>query len=250
MSAEVMASSEGDSKIATLEIESEIQQIDNNDIQNEDLKDTHINLADLSLNDDSYLNSAIGKDKVFDNFTLKKNKYKYNDNEDDFRLVDKIKTNININSASLNTLASFNSNSNNMLSNSTNLNSYIDDGSLFDLKTSHQLSVVNSNTTIHVTEENRNSNNELNEPHHDLTENEFIDIDLEDKVDRMVNELNDSTDLHDTELSNQDNVYQYDEYDVDDLLVDDDMILKALLNIDNGTTVLLNRVKQNCSSCK
>jgi len=262
-----MQSSEEENIIATLEVNNEMQQNDDNNIQDNDSISSldlkgHINLTDLPLNDDSYLNSAIEKEKLFDDISLKKNKIKYknnnddndddndnnNDNDNDTKLLNKVKTNININSASLNTLASYNSS--NVLNRSTNLNSYIDDGSMFDLKASHQLSIVNSNTTINVSEENHNMNNELKEPHHELTENEFIDIDLEDKVENMVKELTDSTDLQDSELNYQDKTNQYEEYDVNDILVNSDMILKSLLNIDNGSTVLLNRVKQNCNSCK
>ncbi|ORX83149.1 RhoGAP-domain-containing protein [Anaeromyces robustus] len=251
MSAEVISSNDTGNKIATLEVTDSLDQIDNKDIPNDDsnssldLKVTHINLTDLSLKDDSYLNSAIGKNQVFDDFTLKKENLKHND--DEFNLADKIKTNININSASLNTLASFNSN--NMLNNSTNLNSYFDDGSLFDLKASHQLSIVNSNTTIHVSEDNHNLNR--NGPR-EVTENpEFIDIDLEDpELQNRKNGVNNSTEPQETEL-NEENLNEYNDYDaVDEFLIDDEIILKSLLNIDNGTTVLLNRVKQNCNSCK
>ena len=253
MSAEVMQNSEGNTKVTTINDDDSFEKIDKNNTQNDDsisdLKVTQINLSDLQLNDDSYLNSAIGKNKVFDDYTIKKNKFKYKDEDDEFRLADKIKTNININSASLNTLANFNSN--NMLSNCTNLSSYINDGSLLDLKTSHQLSIVNSNTTIHVSDDKYNSNNVLNEPHPELTENsDFIDIDLEDKVEKMVNELPDNFPTNETELENQDNINQYNELDFDDMLIDDETILKSLLNIDNGITVLLNRLKQNCNSCK
>jgi len=70
MSAEVMPSNEDDSNIVAL--------MDSYHDVEEDLSSTektNINLTDLSLNDDSYLNSAIGKDKVFNDFTLKKKRY-------------------------------------------------------------------------------------------------------------------------------------------------------------------------------
>jgi len=252
MSAEVAPSNEPDTNVASLDLNDTYLDVEeDNNVPNDDstssldLKVTHINLSDLPLNDDSYLNSAIGKDKVFDDFSLKKNKY--NKDNDEYPLTDKIKTNININSASLNTLASFNSS--NMLSNSTNLNSYIDDGSLFDLKASHQLSIVNSNTTINVSEDNHNATH--NEPQ-ELTENsEFIDIDLNQETPNGMN-TSDSSEFKDAKyVPNDSNINQYDDdFDLDDILIDDNMILKSLLNIDNGTTVLLNRVKQNCNSCK
>ncbi|OUM62602.1 hypothetical protein PIROE2DRAFT_11086, partial [Piromyces sp. E2] len=244
MSAEVIPSNEADTSI---ELHDTYHDINENDIPKDDsnssldLKVTHINLTDLSLNDDSYLNSAIGKDQVFQDYTIKKEKYMKEN--DDYGLAEKIKTNININSASLNTLAS--TNSNNMLSNGINLSSYIDDGSLFDLKASHHYSVINSNTTINVSEEHNVNNNEFTE------NSDFIDIDLEDKD--VSNELKatDSSEFKDAEYDDDPNINQYDDdYDFDDVFVDDDMILKSLLNIDNGTTVLLNRVKQNCNSCK
>jgi len=245
MSAEVIQNSEADTSV---ELHDTYHDIDESNIPNDDsnssldLKVTHINLTDLSLNDDSYLNSAIGKDQVFQDYTLKKEKY-MKDN-DDYGFADKIKTNININSASLNTLAS--NGSNNFLSNGSNLDSYIDDGSIFNLKSSHQFSIINSNTTINVSEEHNANNNEFTE------NSEFIDIDLEDKDISVELKATDSSEFKDAEYGEDDpNINQYDDdYDLDDVFVDDDMILKSLLNIDNGTTVLLNRVKQNCNSCK
>jgi len=74
---------------------------------------------------------------------------------------------------------------------------------------------------------------------------------LEDKENNKGVAVNDSSDLKDTEYVSNEHLNQFeDDYDIDDVFVDDDMILKSLLNIDNGTTVLLNRVKQNCNSCK
>jgi len=247
MSAEVIPSNEADTNIDSLDLLDTYHDVDTNELPNDDsnsldLKVTHINLSDLHLNDDSYLNSAIGKDQVFQDYTDKKEILK--DDDDDFELSNKIKTNININSASLNTLAS--ANSNNMLSNNSNLNSYLDDDSLFDLKASHQFSIINSNATIHVSEDHNLNGNEFTE------NSDFIDIDLEDKDISRQLKASDSSEFKDVEYDdNEQNLNQYeDDYDLDDVFVDDDMILKSLLNIDNGITVLLNRVKQNSNSCK
>ncbi|ORX46447.1 RhoGAP-domain-containing protein [Piromyces finnis] len=252
MSAEVIASNEADPFATSLDLNDSYHEIEEtesskDDMDSLDLKMTHINLTDLSLKDDSYLNSAIGKDQVFQDFAIKPEKFNnLKEEEDDFGgLVDKIKTNININSASLNTLACMNSN--NMLSNGSNLNSYINDGSLFDLKASHQFSIINSNTTINVSEDHDMNNT------NEFTENsEFIDIDLEDKDTSNELKTTDSSEFKDVDAEyNDSNINQYeDDYDLDDVFVDDDTILKSLLNIDNGTTVLLNRVKQNCNTCK
>jgi len=251
-----MPSNEGNDNVA-LEVDDSFQQNDNKNIHNDDsnssldlkdLRDNNINLKDLPLNDDSYLNSAIGKDEVFDDISLKNNKLKYTNNGDKKSRLDTIKTNININNEKFKSLANFNPN--NIMNNSTNLSSYVDDNSLFDLKASQQLSVVNSNTSVPLSEEETNLINIENEPRYEFTENsEFTDIDLEDQdqVENIVNKFVNSPEFNESELNSQ-----YQEYDDDEyaLLVDDEAILKSLYNIDNGMAILLNRVKQNCNSCK